>query len=230
MMDAPSSAADFWEEHVYGFGKHLNRYPFDTVVSFVYRNLPPNKPRSQVRLLEVGCGAGNNLWFAAREGLQVAGIDGSASAIASARRRFEEDGLRGDLRVGDFRQLPFPDGWADLAVDRAAITCCGRTDAKQAVGEVRRVLTLGGRFLFNPYASTHSSARTGRPGPEGVTVDISGGSVAGVGKLRFYGPAEIDDLFAEGWTILSRQHLEITDHCAKEHPVHAEWRVVAEKR
>ncbi len=45
-----------WDEEIYGEGKQLNRYPFDVVVSFIFN------------VLEIGCGAGNNLWFAAREG------------------------------------------------------------------------------------------------------------------------------------------------------------------
>ena len=37
------------------------------------------------RILEVGCGMGNNLWFAAREGCRVSGLDAVESAIRFAR-------------------------------------------------------------------------------------------------------------------------------------------------
>jgi hypothetical protein len=56
-----------WDE-IYGQGRHFNHYPYDAVVSFVFNNRPGDRPRDQVRVLEVACGAGNNLWFAAREG------------------------------------------------------------------------------------------------------------------------------------------------------------------
>ena len=98
MTTAPIDPA--WEEAIYSQGRHLNRYPFDAVVSFVYRYRPKVRAPQQIRILEVGCGAGNNLWFAAREGFDVAGIDGSDSAVDHARRRFEQEGLNGDLRVG----------------------------------------------------------------------------------------------------------------------------------
>jgi SAM-dependent methyltransferase len=216
-----------WETAIYGRGRHLNRYPFDCVVTFVYRHAPREKPRQDVRLLEIGCGAGNNLWFAAREGFQVFGIDGSASAIAYAKRRFADDGLTGDLHVGDFTSLPYPDGLFDLAIDRGALTCCGLSAARQAVDEVARVLRPGGTFFCNPYSRKHTSHASGETGPDGLTCAISQGTLVGVGSLCFYGPDEVHALFDRRWTLLSVQHLEIHDTHAESADVHAEWRVVA---
>ena len=45
-------------------------YPFDNVVTFLFRNYPKDK-QSEINILEVGCGGGNNLRFAAREGFNV---------------------------------------------------------------------------------------------------------------------------------------------------------------
>jgi SAM-dependent methyltransferase len=218
-----------WENDVYAEGRHLNRWPFDMVVSFVFRHAPRDRPRSAVRILEVGCGAGNNLLFAAREGFSVAGLDGSRSALDYARRRFAEEGLEADLRVGDFTSLPFPDGTFDLAVDRGAITCCGRTAATRALAEIRRVLADGGKFLFNPYSDRHSSHVSGRPGPDGVTQDITGGTLVGVGPLCFYGREPVRVLFHDGWKVESMEHLEIRQELECARGLHAEWRVVAQK-
>lgn len=134
-----------WEE-IYNQGYSLNRYSWDNVVSFVYRYYPRHKPRNEIRILEVGCGSGSNLWFAAREGFQVAGIDGSTSAITYARNRFDEESLNGDFRLGDFTQLPFDSEYFDLVIDRCAITCCDISATKKAVEEVRRVLHPEGKI------------------------------------------------------------------------------------
>jgi len=197
-------------------------------VSFVYRHSPRALPRSQVRILEVGFGAGNNLWFAAREGFQVAGVDASASAVACAQRRFREEQLAGDLRLGNFVELPFESGVFDLAIDRAALSCCGRSDAGRAVAEIRRVLKPGGRFLFTPYSASHTSARRGRRGPDGLVVDIRGGAVAGVGQIRFYTAKDLGELFAKGWRVVSREHVESRQSVGSP-GVHSEWHVIAEK-
>jgi SAM-dependent methyltransferase len=218
-----------WEREIYGEGKHLNRYPFDIVVSFVYRNYPRQIPRDAVRILEIGCGAGNNLWFAAREGFSVAGIDGSRSSIDYARGRFASEGLEGDFRVGDFTQLPFDDEEFHLVVDRGSITCCGLSAGRQAVDEVRRVLKPGGRFLCNPYSNRHTSHRSGRPGTDGLTLDAAAGTLVGVGQICYYSREDVERLFGEGWRLLNMQHLELAEMIGGEESIHAEWRIVAEK-
>jgi ubiquinone/menaquinone biosynthesis C-methylase UbiE len=200
-----------WEADVYAAGRHLARYPYDSVVSFVFRHAPSDRPRGEVRILEIGCGAGNNLWFAAREGFRVAGIDGSRSAIEYARRRFAEEGLDGDLRVGDFTALPFDDASFDLVIDRGSTVCVGHTACRLAVREVRRVLVPGGHFHFNPYSDRSTSVLHGRPGPDGTTVDIAQGPLAGLGALCFHSAADVDGSLGDGWQVLKREHREWTD-------------------
>ena len=217
-----------WEE-LYGAGAQLNRYPWDVVVSFLFTNKPRGRAHSDVNILEVGCGAGSNLWFAAREGFRVAGIDGSESGIAYARGRFEAEGLAGDLRVGDFTDLPWPDGSFDLAVDRASLTCCGRTTADYAVAELRRVLRPGGRLLFTPYSDRHPSARSGQSGEDGVRVGIDAGDLVGVGQIRFYGRQDIEELL-DGWRVLALDHVEVVSELVGALSAHAHWRVVAERQ
>ena len=216
-----------WPE-LYGSGVQLNRYPWDAVVRFVHANSPPGRARADVGVIEVGCGAGANLWFAAREGFAVAGIDGSDSAIAYAQQRFADDGLTGDLRVGDFTELPWPDGSFDLAIDRAALTCCGRTAAERAVAELRRVLRPGGRLLFTPYSDRHPSAAAGLPGEDGVRSGIDAGALVGVGQICFYGRADIDRLL-DGWQLLAVEHHDVLDELdTAAARLRSHWHVVAE--
>src|SRR5258708_18910792 len=132
-----------WDE-IYQSGRHNNRYPWDAVVSYIYRYCPPNKAKNQISIIEVGCGTASNLWFAAREGMQVAGIDASQPAIQLAQERFRSENLSGDLRIGDFTELPWGGASFDMAIDPGALTCCGYNAATKAIGEVARVLRPGG--------------------------------------------------------------------------------------
>jgi 2-polyprenyl-3-methyl-5-hydroxy-6-metoxy-1,4-benzoquinol methylase len=109
-------------ERLYSDGRHVNRYPFDEVVAFLFRHFPKEELRKKTNVLEVGFGAANNLWFAAREGFTVAGVESSTTAVRIAQRRFEEEKLRGDLRVGNFIQLPFGNDVFDVGINRAALT------------------------------------------------------------------------------------------------------------
>lgn len=226
MVEAACSFDPAWEEK-YSRG-HAQHYPWDSIVSFVFRNSPPNRLREQVRILEVGCGTASNLWFAAREGYLVAGVDASDAAIKAAKLKFDSDNLQGDLRVANFTSLPFADDLFDLVIDRCALTCAGFADAKNAISEISRVIRVGGRLYFNPYSDWHSSRSSGSHGNNGLTQDISEGSLVGVGQICFYGRRDIEDIL-DGWKILSLQHAVSTEMLEPGHMVHAEWRVVAEK-
>ncbi len=219
-----------WEQEIYSQGHHLNRYPFDAVVTFLFRWRPREKRKEETAVVEIGCGAGNNLWFAAREGFRVAGIDGSTSAIDAAVARFAGDQLAGDLRVGNFLSLPWDDAAFDLAIDRCSLVCVSPAAQRIAVAEVQRVLRPGGRFFCNGYSDRHTSARSGRKLDDGRVIDIAGGTLVGVGGLTFSSREDILALFAEGWEILKLEHVTHADMAAHGTGEHTEWRVVAQKK
>lgn len=224
-----SNFNSIWEDKIYGQGYHLNKYPFDNVVTFLFRNYPRNKKREDIRILEVGCGAGNNLWFAAREGFSVTGIDGSITAINFCQKRFEEENLKGQFLVGDFTDLPFDDNSFDIVIDRGSIVCCNLQAGFQAVREIHRVLVSGGKFFFNPYSQQHSSFISSKRLENGFSTDIRIGSLAGLGDLCFYSYKEITEaLPTSEWNILSLKHKEMKEIIPTDN-VHAEWEIIAEK-
>jgi SAM-dependent methyltransferase len=218
-----------WEQK-YASG-HSQRAPWDIAVSFVFRYAPEDRQRRQVKILEVGCGTGSNLWFAAREGFSVSGIDASASAIAEARLRLAKDGLEGQLEVGDFTVLPFDADSFDLVIDRGALTCAGTQSQLKAIGEIHRVLRLGGSFLYTPFADTHYSRQTGRPGPDDVILDISGGTLQNVGQIRFVGRSELP-LFVPpvSWEAEVVEYQAFEDIANPERGLHSSWRIIVRKR
>jgi SAM-dependent methyltransferase len=216
-----------WEE-IYKAGRVQN-YPWDSVVSFVFRNAPKRAHRDEVKILEVGFGTASNLWFCAREGFDVYGVEGSSTAVDVAKSRFNKDGLIGDLKVGDFTSLPFNNDMFDLAIDRAALTCVGKKSHIKAIEEIRRCLNVGGKFFYNCYANNHSSHLSGSPGGDSLTIDISKGSLTDVGPLLFVSRADIDEFFSSGWKVLKITHKELNERLTPTTDIHSEWMVVAEK-
>ena len=69
------------------------KYPSLAVVRFVARNFYKVPNRKDIRILELGCGTGANLWYCAREGFSVIGLDGSKTAINRMIDRFEKENL-----------------------------------------------------------------------------------------------------------------------------------------
>lgn len=130
------------------------RYPSEDLIRFVARAYYSAPQRAEVRVLELGCGPGPNLWFLAREGFSVFGIDGSASAVEAARARLDHEcpGWQGELVVGDFADLPFDDAMFDAVIDHEAVYC---NDFDTSIGvyeAAHRVLKPAGRLFVRTFA------------------------------------------------------------------------------
>lgn len=217
-----------WERNVYAQGRHLNRYPHHAVVGYLHRRYGAVPNRSLVRILEVGCGAGNNIWCIAREGFTVAGIDGSASAIRHASDRFASEGLSGDLRVGDFAHLPWADASFDMVLDRSALTCAARPTIEAALDEVRRVLKPGGSFFSIIYSDRHPDRRFGASLGGGAFHRFTDGYFVGLGTAFFCSRGDIDALFGARFRMTALVHTSEEDALAGR-VLNTHWRVECEK-
>ena len=137
-----------WETDIYAHGRQLNRYPYPAFIGPFLLLFGRAPDRGKINVLEVGCGAGNNIWFFAREGFATHGIEGSASALGYAGDRLTAEGLTADLRHGNIQSLPFGDETMDFILDRGSITHNTRPAIEDTIDEARRVLKPGGRLLF----------------------------------------------------------------------------------
>lgn len=177
--------------------REWGKYPPEHVVRFVARNFYHVADRSRVQLLEVGCGPGANVWFMAREGFAVSGIDGSPTAIGQAGERLSREGLAADLRVGDFATLPWADASFNGVVENVSLYCNRFAVVQHALREIRRVLKPGA-----PFQSSFFTDRTWGYGlgsevePDGF-LDITEGPIAGTGFCLFLNHARLYELFCD---------------------------------
>lgn len=204
-------------------------YPFDNVVSFVFRNLPKDKPRNEVNILEVGCGGGNNLRFAAREGFNVYGVDGSKRALEIAQKRFNEENLKGEFKHGDFTFLDYEDNFFDIVIDRCSIVCVDKIAAQQTFDEIYRVLKRKGKFFFNLYSDDHTSCVTAKQLENGLTTNISEGVLVGNGDLSFYNKTELLNYFSSPWKLKEMKLKKYTNELDDYESLHSEWELIIEK-
>jgi SAM-dependent methyltransferase len=107
-------------------------------------------PQPGRRTLDIGCGEGRLPRDLKALGHEVVGVDGSPTMVDHAR---EADPAM-NIHLADAARLPFPDGFADLAV--AFMSLDDIDDAAGAVREAARVLEPGGRFclaIIHPFGS-----------------------------------------------------------------------------
>ena len=197
MSGAPavSSWDPAWEEIFRS--KEWGKYPPEHVIRFVAGNFYRISHRNEVRLLEIGCGPGANVWFMAREGFTVSGIDGSATAIKQANERLSREGLRADLYVGDYSSLPWPESTFDGVVENVSLYC-NRWDAvKRALAEVRRVLKMGAPFLSSFFTDRTWGYGLGTMVEPDGFIGINEGPLAGAGFCLFLNHARLQELFRD---------------------------------
>ena len=217
-----------WEQEVYGKGRHLNLYPYDLVVSAILSNFAGVTDRSAVKILEVGCGAGNNVWFLAREGFSASGVDGSVTAISFARARLESEHLSADLRVGDFRQLEWGEATFDAVVDRGAITHNRRREIIDVLCEVHRVLKPSGLFVSQIFSECDTGRGYGKPQGDGSFDEFCGGYFADIALTFFASFGDIDQLFDDRFQVQRKEHHVITAEGSDE--VTAFWNILSRKK
>lgn len=100
-----------------------------------------------LRVLEVGCGAGQGARWATRNGAEVIGMDLSLGMLRAAQELHTETGLHPGLVQADALALPLASNAFDLAFSAyGAIPFV--PDLEQLHREVARVLKPGGRWVF----------------------------------------------------------------------------------
>ena len=131
-----------WEE-IYNNSSisHKNKYPHTDIVSFIMKNFGNVEDRSKIRILELGCGWGNNLAFLQNEGFDYYGIDFAKPAVDHCKSFFS------NVLCGDMSCMPYEDDYFECIFDRMSIQHNTKEDIELTFNEVFRTLKPGGQFF-----------------------------------------------------------------------------------
>lgn len=156
-----------WYETAYaldGFGAQ-RRYPNEELLRFFGRHYfgMPRQQRSAISVLDIGCGAGANLWMIAHEGFDAHGIDFSQEAIDLCRRMLDEWGATATLQTANMTAIPYPDRSIDVITDVFSSNCLTEREGGRFLAEIARLLRPGGRFFS--YIPSKVSDAFRDPGP-----------------------------------------------------------------
>jgi 2-polyprenyl-3-methyl-5-hydroxy-6-metoxy-1,4-benzoquinol methylase len=120
------------------------------------------------RVIDVGCGTGENTLMLAARGLEVVGIDIAREAIQRAARKAEERRIRADFIVADaleLRDLIATIGAFDTAIDSGVFHTFPDEDRGAYVNGVAAAVRPGGRAFVMAF----SEDEPGWGGPRRVT-------------------------------------------------------------
>jgi ubiquinone/menaquinone biosynthesis C-methylase UbiE len=102
--------------------------------------------RATGRILEIGFGTGRNLPHYPPDVRRIEAIDPDTDLDRFSQPRIAAAGIEVDFHHLNAEHLPFEPDRFDTVV--CTLTLCSIPDVVHALGEVRRVLKPGGRFLF----------------------------------------------------------------------------------
>lgn len=187
-------AREIWQRNY--LGGRYNRWPYDAVVSLVMRHYGAAERRELVRILDLGCGGGNNTLFLAETGFDFRAVDAAPEAVRLTRLRLGLDDDDGRIVVGDFIDLPFADAAFDAVIDRASLCCNLLPDLRRSIAEIGRVLAPGGRFIgVDLYGEGTSDLGLGRARGNGDYDRFTAGLFAHSEEVHAFTAQQIHQLF-----------------------------------
>ena len=191
-----------WEEEIYSQSKQINRYPYGEFISIFFNSLKflSNKSKKKdIKILELGCGTGNNIKFISELGYDVYGVDGSKSACRIANDFIRENNLEATIIESKFQILPFKDESFDMLVDREAMYCGTLDSIKESWKEANRVLKQGGVVISFMYTVDNIWCKKANKDNSIATkienntfIDFKEGNFKNTGIVHF---CEYDELF-----------------------------------
>lgn len=98
------------------------------------------------RLLDVACGSGQLTLMAAKDGIEVTGVDIASNLVERARARAQAEGLKARFDDADAEALPFDDASFDVVTSLIGAMFAPRP--QQVAGELLRVCAPGGTIAM----------------------------------------------------------------------------------
>lgn len=204
----------------------MSIWPWSDLVSHVNNYVKPLN--SQLRVLELGCGAGANIPFFQSFDADYFGIDGSNIIINMLKKKFPD--IKDNLKVGDITDEIMFKGKFDLIIDRSALTHNSINGIKKGLGFAYEKLKNDGKFIGIGWFSTKCSEFTkGQINGDEFTRSFQDGPFANIGTTHFAEKFHMIDFFKK-FKILVLDHKIIkTEIPENDFTLVATWNIVAQK-
>jgi len=202
------------------------KYPGESLIRFIARNFY-KRDRKNTKLLEVGCGPGANVWYMAREGFDVYGMEGSKTAVERGKARMEKEGVKVTFSIGDIVALPYQNGFFDGVVDAECLTHNNRENLERILKEIRRVLKTGGLFYSRTFTEQVYLGKNPKQVGPNEFIEASDGPFFGRGFVRLTTREGVEELYGKYFKILSVDKNDYTEQNGK--ILISEWVIICQK-
>lgn len=173
------------------------------------------------RILDLGCGTGNDVRRLGRQGLEAVGLDFSCEAVAQARAK---DDSAAYLVADMSGALPFADGSLDAVMSNVAVHMFDDATTRGLFAELRRIVSPTGLLLLHVNALEDRPLRAAHHPPDrelesDFVLEQDGQT------MHFFSEEYLRELLVD-WSF-ARLDLITIAHRDTGEPFKAVWRVVA---
>ncbi len=173
------------------------KYPSENVVRFIFTQFPRDLTnRRRLKILDLGCGAGANTVFLAREGFQVYATDISDNGLKVTGKRLKDNKLKAVLKNAAMENQPFPDNFFDGVISYGVFYYNNKEGFQRAVSEAYRILKKGGKaFVFTRTKSDYRFGRGKKVEKNTFILNIKDTNEKGM-MMHFLDKNEIKEIFS----------------------------------
>lgn len=219
-----------WEK-IYDSGKQINLWPYTEIASKFAKYFTNKEPLSeQIKVLELGCGAGNNSRLFSHYNVNYEGIDFSKSAIKFANSNYQNDST--NFVFADLVEYDLPTQKFDLIFDRAAITHLVDSQIRTMVSKAFNGLKDGGLYFgIDWFSVNHPEFRSNECTEIGDLdrTSYTSGKFQGVGTVHFSDREFILSAFSRFKILEISENRSFNYGTGIELPLGATWSFVAKK-
>lgn len=189
-----SEVREYYDEQYQTRGLKAQRmYPNEDLIRFMARYFD-REDKKDIKVLEVGCGSGANLWMLAKEGFATYGMDGSVPSLDIAKHHLQDKWhLDATLAEGSFEQIPFPDEMFDIIVDVVSLEVTDLDLMHRSLMEIYKKLKFWGVFYsyrLGDHSVMYLNGQNEYIDPVTVTsIKDPSMPLAGNPKLSFWSPS-----------------------------------------
>lgn len=135
-------------------------WPVEAMVKVFFGNYLENKPKLErgMKVLDIGCGFGNNLLPFYVKGLKCHGVEISQEIVDVAVQALAGRSIHDmEFKVGNNRSLPYPDDFFDILISNNVIHYeSSEENILKAFLEYKRVLKKGGTLFLMTVGPEHT--------------------------------------------------------------------------
>jgi len=174
------------------------KYPSEHVVRFVFTQFPRNlKERSNLKILDLACGAGRHTVFLVREGFQTYATDFSDGGVKVTEKRLKDEKLQAILKKVNMDKQPFSDNFFDGIISFGVFYYNNLDGYQRAISELYRILKKDGvALIFTRTTDDYRYGKGDKIDKNTFVLDIEDTNEKGM-VMHFLDRAEINGIFSK---------------------------------